>query len=46
MNLNITSGPLPDSPAGTLVVVNHFKPVKQITWHAKVAEETVLLVKF
>jgi len=30
------SGPLADSPAGTLVVVNHFKPVKQVTWHTKV----------
>jgi len=23
------------SPPGTLVTVNHFKPVKQVTWHAK-----------
>ena len=27
--------PTPESPAGTLVVVNHFKAVKQVTWHAK-----------
>jgi len=29
------SGPEEKSPPGTLVVVDHFKPVKQVTWHAK-----------
>jgi len=29
------SGPEESSPPGTLVMVTHFKPVKQVTWHAK-----------
>jgi hypothetical protein len=37
-NSNDVLGPEADSPAGTLVVVNHFKPVKQVTWHTKVSQ--------
>jgi ribosome biogenesis protein ERB1 len=29
------SGPEESNPPGTLVTVTHFKPVKQVTWHAK-----------
>lgn len=25
----------PDAPTGTLVTVDHFKPVKQVVWHAR-----------
>ena len=24
-----------EGPAGTLVIINHFKPIKQVTWHPK-----------
>jgi len=30
-----SSGKEGECPTGTLVVVDHFKPVKQVTWHAK-----------